>query len=266
MMLAAGTGALLPRSPRNAVSGIAPGLQLYTVRSLMAKDAAGTLDAIARIGYREVEFAGLHGLSAEAMRALIDHLGLSAPASHVGLDELRKDADAVFGQARALGNRYVVVPWLAQGERRTIAGYEAIARELDGLGRRALDAGLRLGYHNHDFEMAPIGGVVPFDVLLARTDPALVAMELDLFWLAKGGGDPAAYFAQHPGRFAMVHVKDMSSDGAMVDVGSGTLDFARVFAAAERAGIRHAFVEHDSPSDPLASIRASYDALSRLLS
>jgi sugar phosphate isomerase/epimerase len=91
-------------------------------------------------------------------------------------------------------------------------------------------------------------------------------MELDLFWLAKGGGDPAAYFAQHPGRFAMVHVKDMSSDGAMVDVGSGTLDFARVFAAAERAGIRHAFVEHDSPSDPLASIRASYDALSRLLS
>ena len=266
LLLAAGAGALLPARLRVGPSGIAPGIQLYTVRSLMAKDVAGTLRAIAEIGYREVEFAGLHGTTPAAMRRLLDDLELVSPASHVGLDALRRDAAAVFAEAKALGNRYVVVPWLDQRERETIAGYEAIARELDALGRRAQDAGLQLGYHNHDFELAPIDGVVPYDVLLARTDPAFVTMELDLFWLAKGGGDPAAYFTRHPGRFSMVHVKDMASNGAMVDVGSGTLDFEKVFEAADRAGIRHAFVEHDSPEDPIASIRASHAALARLLS
>jgi sugar phosphate isomerase/epimerase len=266
MLLAAGAGALLPARLRVGPAAIAPGIQLYTVRSLMAKDVGGTLRAIAGIGYREVEFAGLHGTAPEAMRGLLDDLELVSPASHVGLDALRRDAAAVFKEAKALGNRYVVVPWLDQRERGTIAGYEAIARELDALGRRAQDAGLQLGYHTHDFELAPIDGIVPYDVLLARTDPAFVTMELDLFWLAKGGGDPAAYFERHPGRFSMVHVKDMASNGAMVDVGSGTLDFGKVFAAAHRAGIRHAFVEHDSPEDPIASIRASHAALTRLLS
>ena len=232
----------------------------------MAKDPAGTLDALARIGYREVEFAGLHGVSADAMRGMLDHLGLRSPAAHVGLDDLRQGADAAFRTSTILGNRYVVVPWIEPVQRRTIADYRGVARELNEFGRAARDAGLQLGYHNHDFELQAIGTVVPYDVLLDETDPELVAMELDLFWLAKGGGTPAAYFERHPGRFAMVHVKDMSPAGAMVDVGSGTLDFRTVFAAAERAGIRHAFAEHDSPGDPLASARASYGALARLLS
>jgi sugar phosphate isomerase/epimerase len=266
MLASAAGGAAFVRRGVLRPPGIAPGIQLYTVRSLMAKDVAGTLDALARIGYKEVEFAGLHGASPSAVRAMLDHLGLSSPASHVGLDELREDAAAVFAQSRALGNRYVVVPWIDAAERRTIAGYEAVAAALNRFGAVARDAGLRLGYHNHDFELQPIGGRVPYDVLLERTDPELVDMELDLFWLAKGGGDPIAYFRRHPGRFVMVHVKDMAPDGAMVEVGRGTLDFARVFAAAEQAGLRHAFVEHDSPADPMASARESHSALVRLLS
>lgn len=265
LLLSAAAGACIPRAARTRPT-IHPGIQLYTVRSVMAKDPAGTLDALARIGYREVEFAGLHGVSAEAMRAMLDHLGLSSPASHAGLEELRGGADAVFRTSTILGNRYVVVPWIAPVQRRTIADYRGVARELNEFGRAARDAGLQLGYHNHDFELQAIGTVVPYDVLLDETDPALVAMELDLFWLAKGGFSPASYFERHPGRFAMVHVKDMSPEGAMVDVGSGTLDFRSVFAAAERAGIRHAFAEHDSPADPLASARASFSALARLLS
>ena len=130
-------GAALVRRGVLSPPGIAPGIQLYTVRSLMAKDVAGTLDALARIGYREVEFAGLHGTSASAVRAMLDHLGLSAPASHVGLNELRKDAAAVFAQSRALGNRYVVVPWIDAAERRTIAGYEAVADALNRFGTAA---------------------------------------------------------------------------------------------------------------------------------
>jgi sugar phosphate isomerase/epimerase len=267
MLLAtAAGGCLLPRRASTAQRAIAPGIQLYTVRSLMEKDAAGTLAAIARIGYREVEFAGLHGATAEAMRGVLDDLGLVSPSSHIGLEELDRGADEVFARSRVLGNRYVVVPWLPEERRRTIDDYADVAAALNRHGRVARDAGLQLGYHNHDFELQRIGGVVPYDVLLDRTDPSLVAMELDLFWLAKGGGDPLTYFARHPGRFAMLHVKDMSADGAMVDVGSGTLDFGRVFADAERAGIRHAFVEHDSPADPLASARASHAALVRLLS
>jgi sugar phosphate isomerase/epimerase len=266
MLVVSAGGALLPRMRVPRQGPIVPGIQLYTVRSLMRHDPVGTLSALARMGYREVEFAGLHGVSAGAMRETLDRLGMTAPASHEGLAELRRSAAAVFARARVLGNRYVVVPWLDVAERRTLADYRAVAAELNALGRAADDIGLRLGYHNHDFELRPIAGTVPYDVLLEETDPSLVAMELDLFWLAKGGGDPSTYFVRHPGRFTMVHVKDMSADGAMVDVGQGTLNFRRVFAESDRAGIRHAFVEHDDPGDPLQSARVSHAALARLLS
>ena len=199
------------------------------------------------------------------MRALLDRNGLVAPAAHIGLPDLRRDAEKVFAEAQVLGVRFVIVPWIDASERTTLAGYERIAGELNEFGRRARDADLQLGYHNHDFELQPIGDDVPYDTLLASTDPALVAMELDLFWLAKAGGDPSAYFARHPGRFKLVHVKDMTAAGEMVDVGRGTLDFRRVFAQADAAGIIHAFVEHDEPPDPLASARVSHAALQTLL-
>ena len=265
LLLVSGGAGLLARRMRE-VSPIAPGIQLYTVRTLMSQDVAGTLESLARIGYREVELAGLHGHTPQAMRDALDRSGLSAPANHIGLPELRRDAPRVFAEARALGNRYVIVPWLDAHERETLPAYERLADELNEFGRAAKAAGVRLGYHNHDFELRPIDGRVPYDTLLAGTDPQLVAMELDLFWLAKGGGDPVAYFTRHPGRFALVHVKDMSASGEMVDVGRGTLDFRRVFAQAEAAGIRHAFVEHDEPADPIASARESYAALRDLLS
>jgi sugar phosphate isomerase/epimerase len=103
-----------------------------------------------------------------------------------------------------------------------------------------------------------LSGQLPYDILLAASDPDLVKIELDLFWIVKGGGDPLAYFAKYPGRFPLVHVKDMSADGRMVDVGRGRIPFARIFAQRKAAGIRHFFVEHDEPADPFASITASY--------
>lgn len=263
LLVAGGAGSLAWRL--RAMPPIAPGIQLYTVRTLMNADASGTLESLSRIGYREVELAGLHGQTPRAMRDALDRHGLSAPAAHIGLAELRRDASRVFAEAHTLGNRYVIVPWLDAGERETLSAYERIADELNEFGRAAKAAGLQLGYHNHDFELRPIDGRVPYELLLAATDPQLVAMELDLFWLAKGGGDPATYFARHPGRFALVHVKDMSVGGEMVDVGRGTLDFRWVFARAEAAGIRHAFVEHDEPADPIVSARESYAALQDLL-
>ncbi len=266
IMLAAAGTSMLPRlGCAGPGAAIAPGIQLYTVRTLLEKDVEGTLAELSGMGYREVELAGLHGLTPEAFRSLLDRHQLTAPSTHIGLPQLRGDPAPTFAAAKTLGSHFVVVPWLDVNERETIAAYRSRAAELNTIGRQAKDAGLQLGYHNHDFELMPINGVVPYQVLLDECDADLVKMELDLYWLAKAGGEPAAYFARHPGRFSMVHVKDMSTSGEMVDVGKGYLDFQAVFDKAGSAGIRHAFVEHDQPADPLQSARNSIAAMRNLL-
>jgi len=241
------------------------GVQLYTVRDVLPHDFVGVLEAVRRTGYEEVEFAGYHGRDPRVVRAVLDDLGLAAPAAHVGLDVLRGDLGAQIEAAQALGHRYLVVPWLDEAERPSLDGYRRVAGSLNEVGARLQEAGVQLAYHNHDFEFETFGGERSgYDVLLEETDPALVAMEMDLFWAVNGGQDPVAYFEQYPGRFPLFHVKDRAADGAMADVGAGAIDFARIFARAEQAGLRHAFVEHDDPGDPLGSIRASYAHLARL--
>lgn len=243
------------------------GLQLYTVRMRLAEDFSGTLEAIARLGYREVETAGLHGHPAEHVRAEFDRLGLVSPAAHVPIDSFRADLDAVFAEAHTLGQQWVVVPYLGEGER-TLEGFRGVAAELNAFGQAARDHGIRVGYHNHDFEFVPVDGdVTGFDILLRETDPELVDFELDLYWAVYAGRDPLQLFSQYPGRFALCHVKDMadmSGSRAMADVGQGQIDFAAIFARSEEAGLRHYFVEHDRPSDPLVSIENSVRYLSQL--
>ena len=130
---------------------------------------------------------------------------------------------------------------------------------------QAHDAGLQFAYHNHDFEFVPTEGRLPYDVLLETTDPKLVQFEMDLYWITKGGQDPLTYFARWPGRIPLVHVKDSGGppDHKMMDVGAGTIDWKKIFAREDQAGIRHAFVEHDQPADAFASIKASCDYLKR---
>lgn len=241
------------------------GVQLYTVRTLLEKDFEGTLARVAEIGYTEVELAGTFGRAAQDVRALLDRHGLRSPSAHVFKGVLEQDAQKALDDAAALGNRYVCVAWVAQEERKTLDDWKRIAAAFNKIGERCRAAGCQFAYHNHDFEFVPLEGKVPYDVLLAETDPGLVQLELDLYWITKAGGDPFAYFAQYPGRFPLVHVKD--SAGApqhrMVDVGAGTIAFRKIFAQ-KGAGIRHYFVEHDQPGEPLASIRASHAYLSRL--
>jgi sugar phosphate isomerase/epimerase len=242
------------------------GLQLYTVRDALARDFEGTLAQVAAVGYREVEFAGYHGRRPEAVAAVLERNRLSAPAAHVPLDALRNQWSATIDAAHVIDHDYIIVPWLDERERRTIADYQRIADLFNRLGRQARQADLRFAYHNHDFEFAPIGGRIPFDVLLDRTDPEYVAFEMDLYWITKAGHDPLAYFDRYPGRFPTVHVKDSAGAPAhrMTEVGAGSIDFRRIFARRKQAGIQHAFVEHDRPADALASIRASYDYLAKL--
>jgi sugar phosphate isomerase/epimerase len=244
------------------------GLQLYTVRAQLAQDFAGTLARVAAIGYREVEFAGYFGKDPLDIRALLRRHGLVAPAAHVqsitpgAPAEWRASLDA----ANLIGHRYVVVAWLPAELRRTLDDFRRLAQTLNRMATEARASGLRFAYHNHDYEFVPTEGRVPFDVLLAETDPQLVEIEMDLYWITKGGQDPLVYFARYPGRFPMVHVKDSMGppDHRMVDVGAGTIDFRTIFAHSAQAGIQHYFVEHDEPPDAFASIRASYEYLRRL--
>ncbi|MGH7547545.1 MAG: sugar phosphate isomerase/epimerase family protein [Gemmatimonadales bacterium] len=241
------------------------GLQLYTVREHLAKDFDGTLARVAALGYREVEFAGYFGKQPREVRALLVQHGLTAPATHVGLgapDQWRAALEA----AQLIGSRYVVVAWIPAEARRTLDDYKRFAAAFNRSGEEARTAGMQFGYHNHDFEFTPMEGHLPYDLLLAETDPTLVQFEMDLYWITKGGQDPLTYFARYPGRFPAVHVKDSMGppEHRMVDVGAGTIDWRKIFARHEQAGIHHYFVEHDQPADAFASIRASYEYLKRL--
>ena len=241
------------------------GIQLYTVRTLMKKDAEGTLAALREIGYREVELAGLYGRTPGGFAALLDRHELKAPSGHVGLDDLRRDLPQQLDDAGRLGLNWLVCPWIDQSER-TPDGYRKVADDLNDIGLHMKEAGKQLAYHNHDFEFAPLAdGSRGYDILLQRCDKTLVDMELDLFWITKGGLDPRTYLDAHPARFPLVHAKDMDAAGNMVDVGAGQIPFKSLLSGPSASGLRHVFVEHDEPASPLESARKSYAATREIL-
>lgn len=244
------------------------GIQLYTLRDIFPGDINGTLEMLSRYGYGEVEFAGYQDRSPEAIRAALDTFGITAPSAHVGLDVLRSDLGRVLDEAATVGHEYVVVPWLPPDQRPDRDGYLALADEINEMGRQSAASGIKMGYHNHDFEFDTFGTDRPayFD-LVERLDPDLVDLELDLYWAVVAGYDPVSIFEAYPGRFAMWHVKDGAGDEmTQTVVGQGTIDFAPIFAASETAGLKHAFVEADFPpdDDSLAFAEASLDYLESL--
>lgn len=276
-----GAGLLLTHAGRSAAADArslpearslpdAWGLQLYTVRSLMARDVERTLAAVARIGYGEVEFAGYFGRSPAQIRTALEAEGLTAPAVHLSLEELRSHFDEAADAAAEIGHRYLVLPYLAGPERpggdgaagsALVDGYRRLADEFNQLGARCREAGLVFAYHNHDFELEEVNGLRLLDVMIENTDPELVRYEVDFYWLVHGGGDPFDYISRFPGRFDLCHVKDRTADGEMVDVGAGEIDFEAIFERSDEAGLIHYFVEHDAPGDPIGSVRASYEHL-----
>ena len=240
------------------------GVQLYTVRDQMRQSVERTLEQVAKIGYKEVEFAGYFGRAAKDVRALLDANGLTAPSAHsADMTAIRNRFAQVLDEAATIGHTTVICASLPRSDM-TADGYRRVAAEFNKAGEMAAKSNIRLGFHNHDGDLAPLGSTNGFDILLDETDPKLVTLQMDLFWTVKAGKDPLAYFAKYPGRFSSVHVKDMAAGGAMVDVGAGQMPFAKYFAQSKRAGIQHYFVEHDTPADPMASIAASYRSLSAL--
>lgn len=249
-------------SPPKAV-----GVQLYTLRDWMAVSVPATLQMVAAVGYKEVEFAGFYDQNASQIQQLLLQNGLRSPASHIMLKALDNDLNKVIDESLAVGNKYIVMPYLLDEERGThIDDYKALAEKLNRYGERIRKAGMQLAYHNHEFEFEKRQNQLPFDILLDETDVANMAFELDLYWTAKAGYDPLDYFKRNPGRFKLWHVKDMDSAGNFADVGTGTIDFKRIFAQAKRAGLEHAFVERDNTGDKMLTLQIGYKNTYDLLS
>jgi sugar phosphate isomerase/epimerase len=249
------------------------GVQLYTVRDLIKTDFDGTLAKVAAVGYNEVEFAGYFDHQPKDIRATLDRLHLTSPSEHVSYEVVQNKWPETLDAAHVVGHNFIVCPSIDESQRKITAGYKKAAEIFNRAGEASKKAGIQLAYHNHVYEFEPLtdgDGKRGYDILLSETDPKLVKMEMDLCWITLGGQDPLTYFDRYPGRFPLVHVKDWSKgpdgkmgekDGHMEDVGSGAIDWKRLFAQSKKAGIEHYFVENDEPTSAIEDLRKSYTYL-----
>ncbi len=254
------------------------GLALYTVRDAMGEDAKATLKAVADAGYRNIEAAGyadgkFYNMSVEEFKALLKELNLTPVSTHQGSVTL-DNADAMMADVKAAGFEYFVIPVPPMGmfefnmEEKTM-GMKGTAAELadilDTLGEKANAVGLKLLYHNHDFEFkANAEGIVTIDYLLENCNSDWVNFQMDLYWVVKAGANPVTYFEKYPGRFKIWHVKDMDDQGRFAPVGKGTIDFKQILANKAQSGMEYYMVEQDMTFDglePLEAIKISHEGL-----
>jgi sugar phosphate isomerase/epimerase len=262
------------------------GLQLYTVKDAVAKDLPGTLKQLAAIGYREVELFGSAQRPAADWRSLLADNNLTCPSVHTTMAGMQTSADETIEFTRAIGAQYLVCsfPWTADDRYKsdflgiaagiTLDDWKWNAEQLNRVGARARNAGVCMGYHNHNMEFREYGSVVAFDELLRLTDPNLVTMELDIGWVAAAGADPLHYLTKHAERISLLHVKDLRKgvqvlrdrlESHTTEVGSGSVDWRRLFAAMDPKRMKHYFVEQeDFERSPMEAVKISFDYLSKL--
>jgi sugar phosphate isomerase/epimerase len=230
-------------------------VQLYTLRAETATDMLGTLHKVAALGYAAVEPAGFGNSDAQAVGATLRELGLRACAAHVALARLEDHFAEALAELHAIGCDHAVVPHLAPDQRGDGA---AIAARLNAIAARLRAEGLRLSYHNHDFEFAPQAGSTLWEQLITGTDPDLVGLEIGLFWADVAGVSPAELLDRHAGRVTMVHLKDrVAGERRDAPLGAGALPWAALIPRAEAAGAQWFIVEQDHPAAPLADVAQS---------
>jgi sugar phosphate isomerase/epimerase len=270
--------------------GKAIGIQLYTVREETAKNLLGTLKQLSTIGFREVEMAGYYGKSAKELRKMLLDLDLNPTSTHQGLTDLLKDTQAKIDYVAELGAKYLIVPSPAVPDNRfdnqpkdstktiwnsmTLDDWKWVSEQLNKVGELSKKAGIQTGYHNHNAEFRTLDGVVAFDQLLKSTDPSLVTIELDIAWVVAAGFDPVAYLKKHPERISLLHVKDVKKGIKIVldktetettEVGSGQIDWKRLFAACDPKRITNYYYEQENFDRPiLDAAKISFDYLSAL--
>lgn len=256
------------------------GLQLYTIRDAMAADVPGSLKKVSDIGYKYLELANysdgkFYGYAPAEFKKMVEDLGMEVLSSHtqveaagITLDNAKIMADA----HAALGVKYCVQPWVEEADR-NIESYKKMIGDLNEVGKIMKDTGIQFAYHNHNFEFANIDGIVPYyDLFMPEMDADLITMEIDFYWVTKAGQDPVEMFNKYPGRFQLFHMKDMYTETApyfdivkddIAPVGAGVIDFKRILAAKEVAGMKHLFVEDDNQGNgkPFEGIETSISNL-----
>ena len=285
LLAAPAMGAAQPFFQRHALP---IGIQLYTVAPDAAKDLDGTLKALSGMGYKAVESAGFYGKSAAQFRAALDAAGVICPSAHIqgrgGLDgdlgKLADDLKTIGVKTAIMPSPYIPDRLMGKGLRETLTQLTAddFKMNADFLNQKAAGlkaAGIKVGYHNHNFEFAPLGSTTGLEILLKNTDPALVTFEMDLGWVAAAGADPVALLTKHKGRFSAVHIKDLKASTkpnfalAMdpTEVGSGELDWKKILATAYATGVRGYYVEQEAPFafPRLESAKIDHDFLAKVV-
>ena len=240
------------------------------------KDVPGTIKKVAAIGYKEVETYDLYGMPASRFARLLKDNGLTAPSGHYMLKDIKEHWEKSIAEAKGLGLNYMVNAILEPQDRKSFDDYKRLVDVFHQAAEQTHKAGIQFCYHNHDFEFKKYGETTAYDYLLKQLDPHLVQFEMDCFWVTHAGQDPVALFKKHPGRFPLLHIKDLKAGnppstefdarmGLFTEVGKGTINWKRIFAAAPLGGMKHFYVEQDyCEVPPLESVKISYEYLHKL--
>ncbi|NYF88393.1 sugar phosphate isomerase/epimerase [Tunturiibacter empetritectus] len=284
-------GSSLLKSDRLSASpfGLPIGLQLYSVREMLAKDYEGTLKQLATLGYQEVEAAGYFDHTSQQVKSAMSAAGLKCVSAHYSYSNLSKDFDKIVAFNKELGVHYIICafPGIKDPSRLkdtsypslihsfTLEDYRWNADQFNKFGEKVKAAGMKFGYHNHTMEFGKQDNVIPLDEMIRLTDPELVTFELDCGWVIVGGADPVDYLKRYPSRISMLHVKDFKHTDKPASVmepppaaelGKGTLDYRPVFEAAKKANIRHYFVEQEAYDiPPLEALKIDADYMKKLM-
>ena len=256
------------------------GLQLYSLRDQLPKDVKGGIAKVAAAGYKEVEpfgyskKGGFWGLDAKAFSNLLKANGLTTPSAHFDMDQYfvhgkTDDLQTYIEAANITGMSYVIIPSVNGEVLKSADQFKQVAEKMNKAAEICKKSGLKLGYHNHNFEWKPVDGTTFYDTILKHTDPALVHMEMDIFWVVRAGQDPVKLFEAHPGRFALCHIKDRDKTNTDIntEIGKGSIDFKTILSHAKQAGLQHFIVEQENyiHIDPYVSIKESADYCKNVL-
>lgn len=282
-------------------------IQLFSVPKLLDADFAGTIKMLAQIGFKQVEMygpytfstqaaqdrwakvtpslgfkgSGFFGHTATEVKTILSDNGMTAPSLHTDLDTLKNGMGKLAEAAHTLNSTYVVLPAIPEEVRKTLDDYKKIAGDFNHIGENAKKEGIRFAYHNHGYGLSPMEGQIPLQVILKGTDKGLVFFEMDLYWTTAGGANPVTLFKENPGRYRMVHIKDMmkkvhfSGDGGdskqwielfpyMTSAGSGVLDLKTILSTGKKYGLEYFIVEQDMVANPEVALKKSYDYVAGL--
>lgn len=283
------------------------GVQLFSLPRVMEKDFRAGIAMLAGMGYKEVELygpfpfsapeaiagwnavtpqlgfsgSGFFGLTPQQVRATLDQHGMTAPSVHTDWATLQTGMGRLADAAQVVGYTYVGLPSIPDALRTNLDGYKRMADAFNTVGAEAKRLGLKFAYHNHGYGLVPMEGQVPLELLLKNTDPSLVFFEMDIYWTVSGGADPVALLKNNPGRYHLMHVKDMkekkrfSGDGGnsnqwiemfpyMTTAGDGVMALPAIISAARASGMTHFFVEQDLVANPEVALKRSFDYVSKL--